>query len=353
VRLIYYKPPQKNFGDDLNAVLWPKLAPELFERDSDEGFLGIGTIIGMPTPEVDFLNVFSSGVGYDPLDNWTIGRRVWCVRGPLSARALNLEPRAALTDGGVLAPELLRDVHPVKRHGVAVLPHWESLNMPGWDEACRLAGFDLIDPRQSPIAVIDRIRRHELILTSSLHGAIVADALEVPWIMFASCGNFSPFKCYDWCASMAVPLTPVVITPPSARPWVRYGRTGLGGAGDRPVLDADFAWTEFKTRMRRRAARTDAGVGMGGRLKKAALKAGLLEPLLGLSAEQTADNLTRAARMTPVLSSESRRRTLAAEMHERLDTLRRRARPRPCVSLVAGAGFSERADPREAPAAPL
>ena len=65
MQLIYYKKKIPNFGDDLNGVLWPALAPDLFagapEADPLAGFVGIGTIVGMPVGKLRRLNVFSSG----------------------------------------------------------------------------------------------------------------------------------------------------------------------------------------------------------------------------------------------------------------------------------------------------
>lgn len=338
MRLISCRNPRPNFGDDLNGVLWPALAPELFDEDSTEGFLGIGTIVGMPTPGVDFLHVFSSGVGYDRLGDWTVPRRVWCVRGPLSARALGVDPAFALTDGAVLVPRLLAaDPREPAAGDVVVMPHWESLLIPGWETACALAGFRLVSPIDpDPVAVCRRLRGARLVLTESLHGAIVADALGVPWIPVATSGNFSIFKWADWCASVGVALAPVVAPPPSAAAWARFGRFRAGTLGRRIRIGPDEAWREQQARL----AAPVRAPGLRSRMKGVMLRSGVLQRSLRLSPERTAETLRRAAALEPVLSSAERRGALADEMLERFDALRRERasarRPRATSGLVAG-----------------
>nr|WP_255500931.1 polysaccharide pyruvyl transferase family protein [Caulobacter sp. 17J80-11] len=327
-----------NFGDDLNGVLWPALAPELFDQDRSEGFLGIGTIVGMPTPGIGFLHVFSSGVGYDRLDGWKTPRRLWCVRGPLSARALGAEPNLALTDGAVLVPRLLAKEPPATGGGeTVVVPHWESLDVPGWPEACALAGLELLSPAHAdPLAVCRRLSRARLVLTESLHGAIVADAFGVPWVPLATSGNFSAFKWTDWCASVGVALDPLVVPPPSAEAWVRFGRPRLGDLGRRVRVDADQAWREYE-------ARADApaqGRSLRSRVKAAALKSGLVRRTLGLSPARTAEALRRAAEAAPCLSDAARRAALAGEMLARLSALRAERAPSRRPAVVGGRATS-------------
>ena len=71
-----------SLGDDLNGVVWPGLAPELFEgaARSADGFLEVGTLIGRSFPEVRRTHVFSSGVGYDPIAGFHPSSLYWCVQ---------------------------------------------------------------------------------------------------------------------------------------------------------------------------------------------------------------------------------------------------------------------------------
>jgi succinoglycan biosynthesis protein ExoV len=94
--LYYCKTPQGNFGDDLNPSLWPRLAPEVCDPQGPALFVGIGTILSHKVPREPLEIVFGSGWGGGPLPKidgkWTI----YCVRGPITAATLGLDPALAL-----------------------------------------------------------------------------------------------------------------------------------------------------------------------------------------------------------------------------------------------------------------
>ena len=45
-------------------------------------------------------------------------------------------------------------------------------------------------------------------ITEALHGAIVADALRVPWMPVSSYHTILPFKWEDWCRSVGLAYAP-------------------------------------------------------------------------------------------------------------------------------------------------
>ena len=263
MRLLYYHGDHPNFGDDLNEVVWPGLAPEMFEQRvaSTDGFLGVGTLIGRPFQEVSRIHVFSSGVGYDPLAAVPASNHYWCVRGPLSARALRLPPDRAIIDGGILAPERLGISRGPGSGKPVVIPHWQSMLVGGWEEACDLAGFDLIDPMQSPGRVIGSIASAPLVLTESLHGAIIADVLRVPWIAFVTTGNVPLFKWFDWAASVCTPLSMVPIRPPSPEALALFGRPKLGSLDQPVAIGEDQAFDHFMKGINIASSRQQRGAG--------------------------------------------------------------------------------------------
>jgi succinoglycan biosynthesis protein ExoV len=59
-----------------------------------------------------------------------------------------------------------------------------------------------------------------VLLTEAMHGAVVADAIRVPWIAIDSTGCFPmlPFKWQDWCMSVGVSYCPKRIPPLWAMP---------------------------------------------------------------------------------------------------------------------------------------
>ncbi len=328
MRLIYFD-GSGNFGDELNRVLWPRLVPDMFDEGDCDGFLGIGTIIGMPTPDCDRLHIFSSGVGYNNLSEWNVARRIWCVRGPLTARLLATGADSVLTDGAILTPWVVAaDAAPPTTAAIGVMPHWESLHYPGWSEACDLAGFQLISPIGEPENVVRVLRQTRLLITESLHGAIIADSYDIPWIPMRTSRNFSVFKWMDWCLSMHVSLAAVMVPPPSPGSLLRFGRLPAGAWGDRITFSPDDAMAEFNTRVdaaRIRPVTAPLHRRALGHMRSALTRSGYAETLLRMSGayrpERTASYLAQIARTEPVLSREALRSSLRDQMRERLREL--------------------------------
>jgi succinoglycan biosynthesis protein ExoV len=322
MKLVHFESPVPNFGDDLNAQLWPRLAPDLFAAsDKDRGFVGIGTIIGMDVGELVQLEVFSSGAGYDRIAKWANKRVTFhCVRGPVTARLLGLEPELALTDGAILTP--LVDGFPSRATGgggTAVVPHFETIAFPGWDAACRQAGFRLLDPRGTPAEVIEQIAAAELVLTESLHGAVLADTYGVPWIPFATSRNFGTSKWVDWTASVGLDFDLRLVPPPNAQQLIAFGkRSEPYGATLRFTLEQ--AVGEFNVRMEAPPRNPLKEVA-----KAVIRRTPMAGRLLGYHPARTAEALTALATMPPMQSKAALRAELSARMFEALQKLARSA----------------------------
>lgn len=219
MRLYYYRSALGNFGDDLNAWLWEELAPGRWSDASRTLFSGIGTIIGNAMPESDRIVVFSSGAGYSPPPADFRSRRwkVVAVRGPLTAKVLGLPPEAAVADGALLLRALprLAPLAEAHRAGVVFVPHHASLAYEGWSSATELAGVELLSPRVPSETVVERLRTARLVLAESMHAAIIADALRVPWAPVVSTTHINTFKWLDWSLSLGIPYEPVALPSPS------------------------------------------------------------------------------------------------------------------------------------------
>lgn len=203
----------RNFGDDLNPWLWPQLLPGIFDDDDHSIFVGIGTILNDITlPKTTYKVVFGSGVGYGQLpaihsSHWSI----YCVRGPLTAQALGLSPDLALTDPAVLVRLIGLPIEN-KIYQLSFMPH--VLSVYDWDlkSLCEEIGFHFIDPRSDIETVLHDIQSSKLILCEALHGAIVADALRIPWIPVKAY-NILEFKWQDWCQSIGLNYKPACFPP--------------------------------------------------------------------------------------------------------------------------------------------
>lgn len=323
MRLLCHKPTVPNFGDDLNGVLWPALAPALFEPDEeDEAFVGIGTIVGIDPGRSMKLNVFSSGAGYTSVRGWQ-GREVeyHCVRGPVTARVLGLDPGKVLTDGAILAPSVAGLMHSQghRAGGVVVIPHFETIAFPGWSEAVKMAGLELVDPRGTPQEVIGLIAGARRVVTESLHGAILSDAFDVPWRPFAVSRNFSTAKWADWAVSLDLQVDVALVPPPDAAQLLRFGRRDEP-FGSSLRLDADGALAEFRDRIKPAPPPSF----FKGQVKRLLDVLPVARRVLGFHPARTAEALAQVADMPPYLSNPTRRAALRDEMLGRLDALARR-----------------------------
>jgi succinoglycan biosynthesis protein ExoV len=318
MQLIHYRGAVPNFGDDLNATLWPALAPDLFDDDPSDAFVGIGTIIGMRCDAAARLHVFSSGAGNDPVDSWR-GRDVtyWCVRGPLTCALLGLPPDTAITDGAIVTP-LAPGFPPRATPGDAVLivPHFQTLDFPGWDQVAAQTGFELLDPRADPHAVIARIARARLVLTESLHGAILADTYGIPWRVFGTSGNFGSTKFLDWCQSLEIPFNLTYVPPPSAAHILEHGK-GPCVWGQTVQLKVEDATAAFHNRVAPAVQPS-----LRARLKSQFRQHRFLQKLLGYRPSRTAAALAALAKEPVQISKDSVRQRLQQRLLGRLDDLR-------------------------------
>jgi succinoglycan biosynthesis protein ExoV len=290
MRMYFYRGVRPNFGDELNLWLWPKLLGGMLDDSSPDIFLGIGSILYDHFPATARKIVFGAGFGaYTSKPNMHDGSwDVRFVRGPQTTESLGLDPSKALTDAAILirTQSLPR---PASRVALSFMPHWESLLRGNWAQVCQTAGIQLIDPTDPVDQVLDQINASELLLTEAMHGAIVADALRVPWLPLKPIAACHRFKWLDWTRSVDVPYQPISLTPSNMHEaWIALSGRNGGGRAARALITGPI-----------------------GRLTNAALV-----PL-------TAAHLLRVAKRTPFLSRDSTIERLTERAVEHLDELRR------------------------------
>ncbi|WMI68452.1 polysaccharide pyruvyl transferase family protein [Mangrovimonas sp. YM274] len=224
MNLCYFKGDIPNFGDDLNPYIIYELIPHAKSIQLDTDLLVIGTILsddffnskGLNTNQEDKI-VFGSGIRFmDKVpkfdDNW----KFRFVRGPFSAVCIKNQINQDIkyiTDPAYLIRETsyFKNKKPIKKHKISVMPHFRSLNRVDWKHVCDTLGYHFIDPSYDDVEVImDQILESEFLLTEAMHGAILADAFQVPWLRFKYFSHFheqnyvSEFKWSDWLFSMGL-----------------------------------------------------------------------------------------------------------------------------------------------------
>lgn len=165
-----------NFGDMLGPVVASHLAPASAKGHSSRRLLVVGSILHFAQ---DGDVVWGAGVnGKVPVERIEARRLdVRAVRGPLTAktlRGLGVESADVFGDPGLLVPRLLgveRALEPSVR--LVSLPNLRDAAV--WKER---EGY--VNPCTSYLDVITGIANSERVVTSSLHGLVIAESLGVP-----------------------------------------------------------------------------------------------------------------------------------------------------------------------------
>lgn len=213
--LNYYK-GVKNFGDALNPMIFNKLLSNSFSDDSDIDFYGIGSLLGnldyhLYTRERKKV-IFTTGHGeYGKLPKIDGRYDIVCVRGPLTAKALKIDNKLAVTDGAILLKQF--NFKPLtKKYDYSYMPHHDSTYRFNWKSLCEEIGIHYIDPLDNPETILKEILETKVLFAEAMHGAIVADTLRVPWVPVKAYHYIREFKWLDWATSMNVAYNPNIIT---------------------------------------------------------------------------------------------------------------------------------------------
>lgn len=199
---VYYFHGEKNVGDLLTPYIVEKITGKPAHNAKSRNFnhlLGVGSMIHRAKKNSD---IWGTGT----LDK-TIGSkymaeelRIFALRGYLSAEALfgpnGGGPNISFGDPGVLMPRFFSP-NIEKRFRVGVIPHYVDYE----SEFIRNApGVKLIDVRSDPEEFICQMLECEFVLSSSLHGLILADAYGVKnkWVSFSDKVTGGGFKFSDY-----------------------------------------------------------------------------------------------------------------------------------------------------------
>ncbi|ATN36125.1 hypothetical protein ACO34A_20215 [Rhizobium sp. ACO-34A] len=232
MKLFFYRSHIPNFGDELNPWLLPKIFEDFFDDDPTELFLGIGSILYDDHPKDPTKIVFGSGYGgYTSKPTLDLTWKVYGVRGPRTAEALGLEKDAGIGDAAILINRY-RIPNRKITHKFGFIPHWESLARGRWPEVCRIANIHFLDPSAPVEQVLEEIQECEIVIAEAMHGAIVADALRVPWIPVLPIDSNHHFKWHDWAEALDVQFEPQKLKPStSAEIWTKVTGKKGGTAG--------------------------------------------------------------------------------------------------------------------------
>lgn len=219
MKLYFWNGP--NFGDQLNAYIFPQLFPDLL-RTAEDGILlcGIGSIIEKNLiPDGQDIIIFGSGMRHPIYEGDRIGWDIRFLRGPLSANCLS-RPNDYITDAAYCL-SFIDDFKNLscaskKKYKASLIPYFSYAPLLPWQRVCNRVGINYIDPAGHPKDIIREVLSSERIIAGAMHGAIVADICRVPWVRLRM-DQFptedpltTEFKWADWMLSLGLKTDPCV-----------------------------------------------------------------------------------------------------------------------------------------------
>lgn len=198
---------QRNFGDYLSPLLVEMLAgkPVVYAPVHKAEMMAIGSIMPREQKARRFLlprRLHIWGTGTDaPGLSFSARHYYHAVRGVKTlAQVAGLRSSPALGDPGLLAAQWWAGrAKPGKRYRVGLIPHYVDRDNPYVQQAAKLPGVKLIDVFWPVEEVLRAVQACDFILSSSMHGLIVADAFAVPnRRLVLSTGMISDYKFLDY-----------------------------------------------------------------------------------------------------------------------------------------------------------
>lgn len=193
----------KNFGD----ILGPWLVKKMADRDivwvprHEPHYVTVGSILGHVQPSSV---VWGTGsFGSEGKSNIELGERYLAVRGPLTRARLEMYKQGCprtYGDPALLVP----DYHPrtfEPTHEVGVVLRWSERKR---KRSFNIEGATLIDLETDSVeSTIDKMLACQKIISTSLHGLILADAYGIPnaWLI-ADTGYGKEHKFWDYLLSV-------------------------------------------------------------------------------------------------------------------------------------------------------
>lgn len=210
---VYYWDKKPNFGDALGPLLLEHfLHLPIMRTDPLQADIAVvGSILHHLSEDYKGI-ILGCGSLYPDRDYTFFKARILSVRGPLTIGRVNWisSHRIGIGDPGLLADELVGDQD--KTHHLGIVPHWSDTQLAKNPLFLKYKPL-IIDVTQNPLEVIRQIGRCRKIVSSSLHGIILADAFGIPrrteippTIVANPTLDGGTFKWEDYSASINLPF---------------------------------------------------------------------------------------------------------------------------------------------------
>lgn len=208
---------KNNFGDDLS----PGFISAILNTNIDYAtpltaqIMGAGSILSYWTKRERALRrgIYEKLRSVAPIAIWGSGliaernlimptADILAVRGPLTANSLKVSNNVTYGDPGLLASLVAPAA--IKTDKIGIIPHYVDKSNPALSSIAESTEFLIIDVEAPWEQVLNQISSCTYVLSSSLHGLIVADSYGIPNIRlkFSDLLNGGDFKFKDYCLSV-------------------------------------------------------------------------------------------------------------------------------------------------------
>lgn len=221
-----------NMGDQLNVIIVEKIFGYKVKKAKRYNCqcLGIGSSLGsmlwddkihirffqqMSRMLFDEVDIWSTGFLCEKLDNDSFFRNnvnFRALRGELSKKRvekiINKKLDIPTGDGGLLAAQLF-DKAFKKKYSIGIIPHMREKSDIYFKELYNnYENAIMIDLQDDPMSVLKTIAQCEVIISSSLHGLIVADSFGIPnkYIKVTNKPHGDGFKFRDYYSSFGLSI---------------------------------------------------------------------------------------------------------------------------------------------------
>ena len=167
---------KRNWGDLLGPILLRYFSQieTILSSPENADMVSVGSIIDL-LPSTYSGYILGSGKLRGSHIKVPNSAKILALRGPLSAQGIHKD--IALGDPALLADEMVGPVD--KLYNLCLVAHWSDRNLYKRAELLKYNPV-LINPLDDPINIIKTIGQSRKVVTSSLHGMIVADAFGIP-----------------------------------------------------------------------------------------------------------------------------------------------------------------------------
>ncbi len=197
---------QRNFGDIITKILLEKLTQHTFVMKSlndlnECDVIGIGSILNRCTSNFSG-SVWTTGLMYENHLSYLPLANIIAVRGQLTLDRIKMPNKKSiiLGDGGLLVDSLIENRKFNKIYTLGLIPHYIDQKVPFITELKKEKNVKFIDIRGDYMTILEQASQCNFILSSSLHGLILADSLNIPnkWIELSDKVHGKGFKYRDY-----------------------------------------------------------------------------------------------------------------------------------------------------------